>query len=299
MTAIRRRSLNVDDPLAAGTARDQDRGSSIGDEETGADAGRLRAIPLEQIRANPDQPRKRFETSALTSLAASIRERGVLQPIIVRPVPQGFEVVAGERRWRAAAIAGEATIPALIDDAVDDAGSLQLALIENVVRENLTPIEQARTFATLIDDVRLTAGVLAKRLGRSRADIANTVRLLELPDEAIELIGSGEISKGHGKALLAEPDHERRRALVRRAADAGWSVRALEAEIARGHRPARQQHDPHPDHCAVAAELESALTRAIGREARAIPYRDGFRITLDQGAAERLALILGADSATL
>jgi ParB family transcriptional regulator, chromosome partitioning protein len=141
MSSIRRRSLHVDDPLGAGTAQDRDHGSSIEHERTGIHAGRLHAIPLEQIRANPNQPRKRFDKSSLTSLAESIRERGVLQPIIVRPVPQGFEVVAGERRWRAAALAGKATIPALIDDAVDDAGSLELAVIENVVRENLTPIE--------------------------------------------------------------------------------------------------------------------------------------------------------------
>ena len=141
--------------------------------------------------------------------------------------------------------------------------------------------------------------MLARRIGRSRADIANTVRMLELPDEAIELIDTGAISKGHGKALLAEPDHERRRTLVRRAADAGWSVRALETEIARSHRPAKQQNDSHPDQCALAAKLEDALAKALGREARATPHRAGFRITLDQEAAERLALILGADTATL
>ena len=129
-------------------------------------------------------------------------------------------------------LAGEATIPALVDDDLDEAGSLELALIENVVREDLTAIEQARTFAVLLDDLRMTGAVLAKRLGRSRSDIANTVRLLELPDQVIEMIDAGVLTKGHGKALLTEPDHHRRRELARRAAASGWSVRALEAEIA-------------------------------------------------------------------
>ena len=121
MSAIKRRSLLIDDPLATDTAPAHGRHSSTENDPSGVGAGRLREIPLEEIRPNPDQPRKRFEESSLASLAESIRERGVLQPIIVRPVPQGFEVVAGERRWRAAQLAGEATIPALIDEALDDA----------------------------------------------------------------------------------------------------------------------------------------------------------------------------------
>jgi ParB family transcriptional regulator, chromosome partitioning protein len=145
VSAIRRRNLHIDDPLGGAASSDPDHGPTIASDRRGDGAGRLREIPLDQIRPNPQQPRKRFDESSLASLAESIRERGVLQPIIVRPVEQGFEVVAGERRWHAAQLAGEATIPALIDDAVDDAGSLELALIENVVRENLTPIEQARS----------------------------------------------------------------------------------------------------------------------------------------------------------
>jgi ParB-like chromosome segregation protein Spo0J len=129
MSATKRRSLQIDDPLAAGTTSAHDRDPST-ESETSGGVGPLREIPLERTRANPTQPRKRFDESALASLAESIRERGVLQPIIVRPVPDGFEIVAGERRWRAAALADETTIRALIDDAIDDAGSLELALIE-------------------------------------------------------------------------------------------------------------------------------------------------------------------------
>ena len=137
--------------------------------------------------------------------------------------------------------------------------------------------------------------MLAKRLGRSRADIANTIRLLELPDEAIDLIDTGTLSKGHGKALLAEPDHDRRRQLARRAADAGWSVRALEDEIGRSARPAKAHSVPHTDHAAAATRLQNALTTATGCEIRATPHRDGYRITLDQAAADRLEQLLGSE----
>ena len=206
MSATRKRGLRIDDPLGPAAARhdEHDDASTTGDRGSLGES-RLRDIPLDQIRANPDQPRKRFEKIALASLVESIRARGVLQPVIVRPVDGGYELVAGERRWRAAQLAGEPSIPALIDDTLDGAGSLELALIENVVREDLSPIEEARTIAVLLDDLRVTGTVLAKRLGRSRADIANTVRLLDLPDEAIELIDSGELTKGHGKVLLPSP----------------------------------------------------------------------------------------------
>jgi ParB family chromosome partitioning protein len=299
MSASTRRGLQIDDPLAPREAPSHGHASTGTAVAESGGHGQLRNLPLDAIRANPDQPRKHFEESALASLADSIRERGVIQPIIVRPVEHGYELVAGERRWRAAELAGESTIPALIDDALDDAGSLELALIENIVRENLTPIEQARTLATLLDDLRLTAGALAKRLGRSRTDIVNTIRLLELPDAAIELVDSGALTKGHGKVLLTEPDHERRRVLAQRSAAGGWSVRALEAAISRSNTPARRTHSPHPDQRAAASTLEDIITRATGCEARVTPYRNGFRLMLDQPAAERLARILDGDGGAI
>ena len=295
MSVLGRRGLRVDDPLAAGEDRSAGAAASSGS----AVAGRLRDIPIAEIHANPAQPRKRFDESALAALADSIRERGVLQPVIVRPVDDGYELVAGERRWRAAAIAGEATIPALVDDALDQAGSLELALIENIVREDLSPIEQARTFSVLLDDLRMTSAVLATRIGRSRADIANTMRLLDLPDEVVEMIDSGALTKGHGKVLLTEPDHHRRLLLARQAAERGWSVRALENEIARAAKPPAPRSSPDPDQCAVATRLEEAITRAIGCEATAKPHRNGFQILLDHPAADRLARALGADMGAL
>jgi ParB family transcriptional regulator, chromosome partitioning protein len=249
--------------------------------------GPYREIPVNDIHPNPHQPRKQFDQKALAALADSVQERGVLQPIIVKPAqPDGFELIAGERRWRAARLAGLDRIPALV------ARSLELAIIENVVREDLTPIEEARSIALLLDDLGVTATDLARRLGRSRTDLAHTVRLLGLPDQAIELVNTGVLTKGHGKALLTEPDHHRRRVLALRAAEAGWSVRALEAEIAgkQDARPAKQR--PHPDREAAADRLQDVLSGAIGSNAQARPYRDGYQVLLDQAGLDQLIQFL-------
>ena len=159
---------------------------------------------------------------ALERLADSMRERGVLQPVLVRPLGgERFELIAGERRWRAAQLAGLTAIPAYVRSDTDDAAALELALIENAAREDLTPVEEARTLSTLIDDLGLTQAALAKRIGRSRSDLANTLRLLDLPDDVLDLVADGRLSKGHGKSLLGLPDPartQRARATRRRAA---------------------------------------------------------------------------------
>ncbi len=202
----------------------------------GAGAGThvaMRELPLDAVQPNPDQPRKRFTKQALQGLADSLRERGVLQPVLVRPIADGrYELVAGERRWRAAAIAGLETIPAFVRADTDDAAALELALIENAAREDLTPVEEARTLSTLINDLGLTQAALAKRIGRSRSDLANTLRLLDLPDAVLDLLGDGALSKGHGKSLLAVSDAEQRVQFAVRAAKYNWSVRELERAIA-------------------------------------------------------------------
>jgi ParB family chromosome partitioning protein len=284
-----RRVLTIDDPLAAADA------CHVARSPAGSTAGRLREVPLDQIHANPKQPRQRFDEDSLVALAASIRKRGVLQPVIVRPrEPESYELVAGERRWRASKIAGLLTIPSLIDDVADDAASLELALIENVARADLTVIEEARTIASLLDDVNVPRAALARRLGRSRSDLAHTVRLLELPDQAIELIDNGRLSKGHGKALLTEPDHDRRRQLAQRAADSGWSVRNLEAEIMHGGESRLARATPHPDHVAAAATLEDTVSRALGVGVQARPHRFGYQLLLDQAARDGLIRLLDA-----
>jgi ParB family chromosome partitioning protein len=287
MSPQTRRTLRIDDPVtgdACHTARP-------GSPETAS--GRLRDVALQAIRRNPAQPRKHFDGESLVALADSIRERGVLQPIIVQPRSGGgYELIAGERRWRASKIAGVATIPALVAPPVDGAQSIELALIENVAREDLGVIEEARTIPALLNALDVTATSLARRLGRSRSDLAHTVRLLDLPDDAIELIDDGTLSKGHGKVLLTEADQSRRRELARRAAAGGWSVRALEAEIARRARPCTRPAEPHPDQVAAAARVYDLFARATGCEIEARPHRLGYQLILDQGAIDWLTRML-------
>lgn len=197
-----------------------------------AAAERLRELPLACIEPDPGQPRKWFDREKLDLLAASLRARGVLQPVLVRPVGEGrFVLIAGERRWRAASIAELSHLPAFVRADADDATTLELALTENVARQDLTVLEEARALSALLDDLRVTQQVLAGRVGRSRSDLANTIRLLDLPDAVLDLLEVGELSKGHGKALLVESDTGRRVTLGRRAAVERWSVRELERRI--------------------------------------------------------------------
>ncbi|MGH2841596.1 MAG: ParB/RepB/Spo0J family partition protein, partial [Solirubrobacteraceae bacterium] len=162
----------------------------------------LRSLPLDLIGPSPNQPRRSFDEGALEALAGSLRERGVLQPVLVRPLAGGtYELVAGERRWRAARIAGLESIPALVRDR-DDSEALEAALIENMAREDLNPVEEARACAALVEELGLTREVVGLRVGRSRVAVSNLLRLLDLPDEALELIERGDLSEGHGRALL-------------------------------------------------------------------------------------------------
>jgi ParB family chromosome partitioning protein len=287
MSPQTRRTLRIDDPVAGDACHTARPGSP----ETAS--GRLRDVALQDIRPNPAQPRKHFDDESLAALVDSIRERGVLQPIIVQPRSAGgYELIAGERRWRASQVAGRPTIPALVAEPVDGAQSIELALIENVAREDLGVIEEARTIAALLNELDVTATSLARRLGRSRSDLAHTVRLLDLPNEAIDLVDGGALSKGHGKVLLTEPDHGRRRELARRAAAGGWSVRALEAEIARRARPCARPAEPHPDQVAAAARVHDLFARATGCEIEARPHRLGYQLILDQGAIDWLTRML-------
>ncbi len=209
--------------------------------EVGGDAGELRELPVGSIEPNPDQPRTRFDEDALAALAASIEASGVVQPILVRPLPAGtFEIVAGERRWRAAQQAGLERVPAVIRDAAETE-RLEAALIENMVREDLNPVEEARACATLVEDLGVTKEELGKRVGRSRPRVSNLIRLLDLPDETLALLESGELSEGHGRAILTAKGHDVRRRLARDAARGGWSVRETEdrAKLAGQPKPGR------------------------------------------------------------
>src|SRR5947199_7509578 len=194
----------------------------------GEDDVHLREIPLEIISANPRQPRQRFDEATLAGLAESVRRRGVLQPVLVRPLPGGtYELIAGERRWRAAQLAELDSVPAIVRHH-HDAASVEVALIENMAREDLNPIEEARACAALTEELGLSREEVGARVGRSRVAVSNLIRLLDLPDEALELLEAGELSEGHGRALLTAADHDHRRRLARAAVAGGWSVRQLE-----------------------------------------------------------------------
>jgi ParB family transcriptional regulator, chromosome partitioning protein len=192
-------------------------------------------VGVADIRPNPHQPRVHFDEGSLSELAASIAQIGVLQPILLRPVDEGtaYELIAGERRWRAAQRAGLATIPAVIR-ITEDLASVEQALVENLHRQDLAPLEEAAAYQQLIEDFGLTHEQLAERLGKSRSSITNTLRLLGLPPTVQHLLADGRLSAGHARALLGTPDRALQDELARRAADEGWTVRSVEEAVRRG-----------------------------------------------------------------
>jgi ParB family chromosome partitioning protein len=239
-----------------------------------------RELPLALIRANPDQPRRRIDPETISALAESIAEAGVVQPLIVRPLADGrYELIAGERRWRAAREAGLETVPALLRDE-DAAHRMQIALIENVAREDLNPVDEARACAALVEDLGLTKEELARRLGRARPAISNLIRLLDLPEDVLDLLSGGELTEGHGRAILQAKGNEVRRRLARDAVAGGWSVRETErrakaAEATRGVRVAS-----HPDREAAMLRAEEALEEAFGHGVRVRTSRGAIKAEL-------------------
>ena len=254
--------------------------------EAGATGDELRRLPIELITPNPKQPRRRFDGDALAALSASLEDRGVLQPVLVRPVAGGtYELIAGERRYRAEQMAGFDTIPALVRPH-DDVESLELALVENMAREDLNPVEEARACAMLVEELGLSREDIGRRVGRSRVAVSNLMRLLDLPDEALDLIADGLLTEGHGRALLLAGDHDARRRLARRAAAEEWTVRRTEdaARAANGERPApsprRSTNGVHPDQEAAAGQIADVLGSALGAPVQVTPRGTGYRVTL-------------------
>jgi ParB family transcriptional regulator, chromosome partitioning protein len=255
-------------------------------DERARERAELRDVAVELIAPNPSQPRRRFDEDALEALADSLRERGVLQPVLVRPRAGGrYELVAGERRWRAAQRAGLETIPALVQER-DDAETLEAALIENMAREDLNPVEEAHAVAALVEELGLTREEVGRRVGRSRVAVSNLLRLLDLPDEVLTLLEDGRLSEGHGRALLLADDHGRRRELARSAVREGWSVRVLEArarqanESAEVRRSFAQRRTLHPDQAAAAGEIADAFGTALGTEVRVRPRGTGYKVEM-------------------
>jgi ParB family chromosome partitioning protein len=240
----------------------------------------LTELPVAQIHPNPRQPRRHFEAEAVSGLAESIRSQGLIQPVVVRPREAGgYELIAGERRWRAAREAGVSAVPAVVREA-GDRESLLLAVVENVAREDLNPVEEARAYAVLIDEFGLSLGDVSTRVGRSKPAVSNRVRLLELPQDVLGLVERGQLSEGHARAVLAVPDHDGRRSLARRIVQKGMTVRAAE-QAARWSgartKPRRAAATVDP---ALAGRVRAQLERLTGMPARVtggrveIPFAD-------------------------
>ena len=267
----------------------------------------LRDVPVELIAPNPNQPRRTVDEASLLALSESIKLRGVLQPVLVRPLPGGrYELIAGERRWRAAALAERETVPAIIRHH-DDAASLEVALIENMAREDLNPVDEARACAGLVEELGLTREEVGLRVGRSRVAVSNLIRLLDLPDEALELIERRELTEGHGRALLLAEDQTLRRRLAREAVESRWSVRELESRArsgaVRAQTPASRRRPVtlHPDQEAAVEQIGDALGAAMGAEIEVKPGAGGsYRVQLSFDSLEdalELARRLGVRAA--
>ena len=245
--------------------------------ETTADDAGVTTLPLREIEPDPDQPRKKFDDESLAGLAASITENGLLQPIAVRPkrLGTGYLIIAGERRWRAARLAGLDEVPVLIKDVTDEQAAA-LALIENLQREDLDPIEVAEGCRQLIEKYGLTQETAAKRLGKSRSAVTNSLRLLALPDEVRAQVSAGSLSAGHAKVLLGLPSEDLIRTAAQEITEKGLNVRQTEAlckKLAKPPRPPKPKPDPfHRPKRAV--EVEAALKEVTGSEVH-VEYKDG------------------------
>jgi ParB family transcriptional regulator, chromosome partitioning protein len=254
----------------------------------GGDGGaELAHVPVQMIHPNPRQPRRRFDGEATSGLADSIRAQGVVQPVLVRPRPAGgYELIAGERRWRAAREAGVPTVPALIREA-DERDALLLGLVENVAREQLSPVEEARAYALLLDEFGLTLGEIGERVGRSKPTVSNRLRLLELPDDVLAMLERGELSEGHARAVLAVQGHEERRRLARLIVRRGLSVRAAERAArwagarTRPRRPRQAPPDP-----ALAERVKAAAEALTGLKTRVAAGRLEIHFADDHDLAQ-------------
>ncbi|MFN8120900.1 MAG: ParB/RepB/Spo0J family partition protein [Thermoleophilia bacterium] len=246
-------SALLGDPVAAGPG-------------TPAPAEGLVELPVADIHPNPDQPRRRIDPAALATLVESIRQHGLVQPVAVRPDGDGYVLIAGERRWRAAREAGLERVPALIREA-DEQGRLELALVENLVREDLSPMEVARACAILTEDFGQSHQNVADRLGRARPTVSNLLRLLELPDEVQAMVDRGELSEGHARAVLMADGARDRRRLAERIVVEGLSVREAE-RLARDQEAQRSPRAPRPDLPPAADDALDAFTAAFDTAVR-------------------------------
>jgi ParB family chromosome partitioning protein len=246
----------------------------------------LLELPLDAVHPNPKQPRRRFDGEAGTGLAESVKRQGVIQPLIVRSrAAGGYEIVAGERRWRAARDAGLAPVPAVVRES-DDRDTLLVGLIENVAREQLTPVEEARAYAVLLDEFQLSLGDVPDRVGRSKPSVSNRIRLLDLPDDVLGMVERGQLSEGHARAVLAVPDHEGRRRLAREIVQKGLSVRAAEQRAKWAGAKQKPRVRATPVDPALAARVRDAIERLTGWRARVTSSRIELQFADEHELAE-------------
>ncbi len=232
-----------------------------------AAGGLVRELRVREIRRNEEQPRSRFDDETIAELAASIRTYGVIQPVVVRQLPTGvYQLVAGERRLRAARLAGLEVVPAIVRD-VDETGALELALVENLQREDLNPIDEAHGYESLMELSGATQADVSERVGRARSTVANALRLLELPPDVQDMLSEGELSAGHGRALLGFGTAEDVREGARKAAARGLSVRELEA-LSRGKKQRKKATRKRRTEDPVLREWEERLQRTLGTQVR-------------------------------
>ena len=224
------------------------------------------SIPISQVEPGLNQPRKRFDPEALADLAQSIRLHGIIQPLTVRRLASGYyQIIAGERRWRAAKEAGLSEVPALIIEA-DDRKVMELALIENLQREDLNPAEEARGYQSLMEDYGLTQEQVAQRMGKSRPAVANTLRLLALPQDLMELVESGQLSAGHARAILAAPTAALQRQAAKKVIQGQLSVRQTEALVKALQKERQDKPKEQPQLQLYLGELEKDLSGRLGRK---------------------------------
>jgi ParB family chromosome partitioning protein len=271
-------------------------GALIREAPLAAAAPAERRVPLAEIRPNPRQPRRYFDEDRIVELAESIRHQGILQPLVVRKAEEGYELIIGERRFRAAQRAGLDRVPVVVKD-VSDAESLEMALVENIQREELTPIEEALAYRQLMEEFQLTQEEVANRVGKSRPVVTNLLRVLNLPEEIKEEVDRGNISVGHARALLALPTPEQQIDLSRTIMRQGLSVRETETLVSRAQDPtltsapsqtAREARSQKIDiHIHVAA-LEEDLMRSLGTKVRLLPKKKGGRIEIEYYSEEEL-----------
>ncbi|HWA15890.1 MAG TPA: ParB/RepB/Spo0J family partition protein [Gemmatimonadales bacterium] len=258
--------------------------------------GALQELPVGAIRPNPYQPRAKLDEPQFQELVASMETAGLLQPIVVRRHLDGYQLIAGERRWRAAQKLGWTRIPAVIKDA-DDRTLLTLALIENIQRDNLSSIEEATSYQRLIDEFQLSQAEIARLVGRERSTVANALRLLKLPPDVAQLVDEGKLSEGHARALLGLTDRNQIARLANTAILEGWSVREVETKV-RGVRPAGSRRNVAQNVSTAHRRVEEALRQRLGTDVRVTAKRKGRGMIAisyysDDDLARALEIILG------